>query len=65
MCEGIGHPTAVGLARTEGDGASVAAPHQAAKCSTMCEGIGRPTAVGLAYSRPFPLRIRGRLPALG
>ena len=50
MCEGIGHPTAVGLARPyrEGDGASVAAPHQAARSMYVCEGIGHPTAVGLA-----------------
>ena len=63
MCEGIGHPTAVGLARTyrEGDVASIAAPLQAAFSNTMCEGIGHPTAVGLAYIRPLPLGIRGRL----
>ena len=53
MREGIGHPTAVGLARTywEGDVASVAAPRQAARSRNLCEGIGHPTAVGLA--RPY------------
>ena len=50
MCEGIGHPTAVGLARPyrEDDGASVAAPHHAARSRCVCEGNGHPTAVGLA-----------------
>ncbi|CAK0878815.1 unnamed protein product [Prorocentrum cordatum] len=50
MREGLGHPMPAGPARAcrGGDGASIAAPLQAAFGSSMCEGIGQPTAVGLA-----------------